>query len=564
MRIGRKWAAVGGLLCGVIVAIGIAATQRNNDHGKQTKMLSARPPRGVVLISIDTLRADHMSLYGYGRKTTPHIDAWAKNAIVFQQAVVQLPGTLPSHITMMTSLYPRQHGVYPPDHVLPADIKTVAECFKEAKFKTAAFTEGGYVSARYGFSRGFDTFKDNLLFWKDVLTEAENFLATLKPSDSFFLFLHTYQVHDPYEPPDEYRHLFVSPDMDFNFPHPPEGDFLTEINRGNLPTLPPAQVDALKALYDAEIRYMSDQFPRLLKALDLRGLRKHTMIMFTSDHGEEFMEHGRFVHEQLFAPTLRVPMIIEVPGWSGRREVKEVVETLDVAPTLLSYAGIPIPDQFVGTDLIATAGQTADQAATYSFSESFTDPEYAVQARLDGRDYKLILRDELEWEEEGWLVQTTDLVVHSNEPVFVLAAFHRPRRVSVYAQDQLVTVWDVSTELDEFRLPLPGPEDGFHSIRLVADTCDVPDEILGNGDKRCLSMLARKTATVPLNQVFVFDLQQDPAESNNIADEQPRLTARLLKQLNKQRDELNPVSQAVSVPLEPELEERLNALGYLN
>jgi len=128
-------------------------------------------PRGIILVSADTLGAGHIGLYGYGPDTSPTIDRWAENAIVFRNAFAQLPGTLPSHMSMMTGLTPRQHGVYPSKDMpmaLSTDIPTLAEYLNQGGYRTAGFTEGGYVAGVFGFNRGFDQFQDR--FSTEALT----------------------------------------------------------------------------------------------------------------------------------------------------------------------------------------------------------------------------------------------------------------------------------------------------------------------------------------------------------------------------------------------------------
>jgi len=349
----------------------------------------AGDPRGIVLVSADTLGADHLGAYGYGPGTSPNIDHWAGEAIVFRNAFAQLPGTLPSHMSMMTGLTPKQHGVYPSRNVpvsLSPTIPTLAEKLQQAGYRTAGFTEGGYVAGVYGFERGFDEYNYRFRCWTDVLEAAGEYIDSLDPDEPFFLFLHTYDVHDPYSPPEADRSRFDPPPGPLSIE--PKGSDLIKVNRGKL-AVTPEDVDQLRAMYDAEISFFDSQFPMLLELLGRRNIAGRTMLVFTADHGEEFMEHGRLAHETIYNPAIHVPLIIDVPGWQGRRDVQAMVELTDLPATILSWAGITAAD-IPGSDLLALAGAAADPDVSFAGSESYIDPHRVVAGRIDGRRLKLV------------------------------------------------------------------------------------------------------------------------------------------------------------------------------
>ena len=159
-------------------------------------------PRGAILISVDPLRADRLGLYGHPRPTSPFLDELARQAVVFDNAIVQVPGTLPSHMSIFTGLFPGEHGVRPPDDSLSPAIPTLPEVFQSHGFRTAGFTEGGFVSGRFGFARGFEHFDDSAAKIptdvEDTLARGIEFLSGLDRHERFFLLLHTYCVHDNY------------------------------------------------------------------------------------------------------------------------------------------------------------------------------------------------------------------------------------------------------------------------------------------------------------------------------------------------------------------------------
>ena len=169
------------------------------------------PTRGYILISLDTLGAAHLGGYGYERPTSPFLDRLSERATVFQNAVVQYPSTLVSHTSLFTGLYPQEHGVYPPNSSLSPEIETLPERMHREGFVTAAFTEGGYLGREDIFGRGFDDYEigsPTQRAIENTLGKGARFLERLGAEERFFLFLHTYSVHAPYEPLEEFREMF--------------------------------------------------------------------------------------------------------------------------------------------------------------------------------------------------------------------------------------------------------------------------------------------------------------------------------------------------------------------
>ena len=303
------------------------------------------PARGVILISLDTLRADHLGLYGYERPTSPFLDELATRGVVFEHAYAQFPSTLTSHMSMLTGLYPAEHGVYPPAGKLPPEIPLVAELLQAHGVRTAGHTEGGYVRGNFGFRRGFDEFDARDRAHDDsterTFRRGKRFLRSLEPADPFFLFLHTYSVHAPYEPPEPYRSQFWpgEPPADAFLPVPTN---LVAADRDNRPQSAEA-IDYYRALYDAEIRHLDDVLRDFFDELSALGLDERTTVIITSDHGEEFREHGRFNHDQLYAEVIRVPFLVVGPDIAARRSAR-VVELVDVTPTILELAGLDLAE----------------------------------------------------------------------------------------------------------------------------------------------------------------------------------------------------------------------------
>lgn len=325
----------------------------------------ADAPPNVLLVSIDTLRADHLSLHGYARPTSPHIDAWAaRSGVVFENAFAQAPWTLPSHVSMLTGLDPLRHGANY-DRPIPADLSMLAERLRDAGWATAAVTGGVYLHPRYGFDQGFDRYH----YWygapliQELDDAAERTRAYLREhaGEPFFLFLHTYAVHSPYwyraeyleqidgppipEPP---RNVNVHPlgnDSTRAFVHRHEPRWHGQ-NAPGEPRLLESELPAMIRLYDAGIRYADERVGAVLAELDALGLAENTLVIVTSDHGEMMGEHGEFSHASLRDPVLRVPLVMALPSrFPGGRRVGAQVRSIDIPPTVVDLLGLPaLPD----------------------------------------------------------------------------------------------------------------------------------------------------------------------------------------------------------------------------
>ena len=331
-------------------------------------------PNLVILISIDTLRADHLGCYGYDRATSPAIDAFAEGATVFTQAVAQAPSTLPSHASMLTSLYPEHHGAfYARRTALAPGVVTLADVLADNGFTTAAFTGGGQLSPEFGLTRGFDLYDAHPSGprFTNTVNSALQWLDQTAPAKAF-LFLHTYEAHHPYKPSTELLNLF-SPAYEGDLGDRISTKLLDSINRGER-EIDAADLAHIIAAYDAEILSVDRAFESLQRGLEERGLLENTMLVLTSDHGEEFAEHGAvgWHSHTLFDELLLVPLVIRFPhGWGGGREVPYQVRSIDIAPTILNALGKDVPGSFEGVSLLPLLRGSAQ------------DPELAALSQQD-------------------------------------------------------------------------------------------------------------------------------------------------------------------------------------
>lgn len=308
------------------------------------------PPRVFVVIVLDSVRADHTSLMGYGRRTTPELERLAREGRVFRQAFSTTSWTLPAHASLFSGRDLPGHGVLEPADRIGDGVPLLAEVFQKNGFATAAFTGGGFVSDHYGFHRGFQVYSNNPgnVFSMD---SAERVLRNFRHfadghwGEDLFVFLHTYQAHAPYKFPSRLRHA-VDPGLDGNLLGP--GNFLGGKKTAVFAALPDPVRRQLVGLYDTAIFY-ADQalLGGVVRYLKERGAWERATVAVASDHGEEFFEHGSWEHgRSLYGEVLRVPLVIKFAG-GRRRGVEDGLTSLaDLPALLLDGAGLEAPPGF--------------------------------------------------------------------------------------------------------------------------------------------------------------------------------------------------------------------------
>jgi arylsulfatase A-like enzyme len=304
----------------------------------------SRPPN-VLLISIDTLRQDHVSAYGYDRSTTPNLDRLAAEGAVFANAWSTSSWTLPSHISALTGLLPSVHQVEGQNDRLPEEIATLAETLARENYASAGFVSHVYLDGQYGFSRGFDEYVTRPTQIAEEVTEQALEWLDDHRRQPFFLFLHYFDPHADYAPPAGYAERF---DDDYQGPSVGEYGFLQRFEDPAMP-LPDEVARHVVALYDGEIRYTDDQIGRVLDRLREDGRLDDTIVAVFSDHGEEFKEHGSFGHGgTLYSEVTRVPLILRYPPriLPGTRVLSASVIS-DLPALISSLAGKTPEPQFV-------------------------------------------------------------------------------------------------------------------------------------------------------------------------------------------------------------------------
>ena len=339
-------------------------------------------PGNVILITLDTLRADHLPAYGYGGVETPYLDRFASDSVLFGNAVSHTPLTLPAHTSIMTGTYPFFHGVRNNGSFYASDaIQTAAEIYKAAGYDTAAFVSSFVLDSRFGLEQGFDVYDDDMVDgrqkhsifeFKDrlgentikrVLNWIEKRIAA-KAEKPFFLWVHLFDPHKEYLPPEPYFSKYAD------------------------------------NLYDGEIAYTDSQVGRLLDKLRVEGLYEDALIFITGDHGESLGEHGELTHSIfIYNATTWIPLIVKMPGqeYAGKN-VQNLVRHIDLLPTQLEILGLngvsegSLTGDIQGVSLLPLMeGDAADPLISYA--ESFLPYYYYKWSPLQSvqtGDYKYI------------------------------------------------------------------------------------------------------------------------------------------------------------------------------
>ena len=296
----------------------------------------AIPRPNIVVFLVDTLRADHLGLYGHERATSPNLDALSREAITFDDCSAQSSWTAPSVTSLFTGLGPEAHGVGDVDSSLVPDIETLAERLRSRGYHTAAFVANHVLRARLGYAQGFEDWNggdEKALFGKRPRPVVDRALQWLRSApEPFFLYVHILDPHDPYEPPELHWRPF-RPDA---YTGPRDTRVL-----GRSRNLGREELAFLRSAYEGEIHEADDAFGGLVEALRSCSFLDRSLLAFTADHGEEFDDHGRLGHaHSLYREVLRVPLVIRLPrGARGGERVEIPVQHVDLFSTLLAVSG---------------------------------------------------------------------------------------------------------------------------------------------------------------------------------------------------------------------------------
>jgi arylsulfatase A-like enzyme/Tfp pilus assembly protein PilF len=323
----------------------LGSCQSSGSKKAPAKTSAATPsPLNLVLVTIDTLRADRLGCYGYSKVKTPNLDALAQRGVLFENAISSAPLTAPAHASMFTGVYPTVHKVRDTGgFVLPSSQTTLAEILQARGWDTAAFVGASVLKKSFGFNQGFAVYDDQMpkpdanrevefpeRRAGDVVDRATRWLDS-QSGKPYFLWVHVFDPHSPYDPPPPFRQEYGG------------------------------------SLYDGEVAYTDQQLGRLFEAVAKKSKPENTLIAVLSDHGESLSEHGEFTHGIfLYDSTLRVPFLLAGPGIPAGLRVKPQVRNIDLLPTVLDLMGSPAPQGVQGASLAPTfTGKEAPAADSY-------------------------------------------------------------------------------------------------------------------------------------------------------------------------------------------------------
>jgi len=358
-----------------------------SDNSSATPAPVVAPP-SVVIISVDTLRADHLTPYGYDRETSPQLARFARDSVVFDQAYAAHTNTAPSHASMLTGAYPGTHGIRQNGMKLDPEIPTLAALLHDAGYATGAFVSGWTLTPHTGLDRGFDVYdarfsrsrRPGLESWK----QAERWLKkTAKAEKPFFLFFHMFEPHFAYEPPDEYALRFLPGQTALTVPVDTGLPGLMSKRR-----LSPKAIAEHTARYDGEVALADEIVGKVLHRLKRLGRLDNTLVIFTSDHGETLFERawiadhgGRAYDEQI-----HVPLMIRFPRAENRRKrVTAQVHHIDILPTVLDVLDREQPSRLPGRSLLQVARNRRQRVDTTRpvFSHARPEPERVPEIRAN-------------------------------------------------------------------------------------------------------------------------------------------------------------------------------------
>jgi arylsulfatase A-like enzyme len=380
---------------------------------------AASPPPGrpvasgtgwsVLLVTIDTLRPDHVGAYGYARPTSPNIDALAASGTLFENAYTYWPKTRGSFVAMMTGRRASRSGYSKTHPVLLDANATLASVLQEAGYDTVAAVDNANVAASLGYSKGFRVYQET---WEDAALPSEmdrtraitssgiRVLKVADPARPFFLWLHYVNPHTPYTPPPPYDSKFLGPETQTG----PRLPVVSGLHGGISHQWAVPGQDRLAyyvAQYDGEIAAVDAEVGRVVEALRSSAVRDSTVVVLTSDHGESLGEHGYFFDhgENLFDPSQRVPLIVAAPGSPKGRRSDVLASTLDVLPTILDAVKVSYPPDLAGHSLLRAldGGASAERSRLFAHNDrnlsATWDHRFKLVATPDGKGARLALFD---------------------------------------------------------------------------------------------------------------------------------------------------------------------------
>lgn len=513
----------------------------------------------VILISIDALRADHLGCYGYDRNTSPNIDKIAKEGIIFENHISQASWTVPSHASMFTSLYPFPLGLKNPVK-LNNEHTTLAEIMKDNGYTTIAFTDGGYMTDEFGFNQGFDVFNDEGGGLAEINGRVSRWINSSQKRP-FFLFIHTYDTHclSKDKPSKPYRYMFDK-EFEYNSSHYcGHVQDLTNVSGGELLYK--------NAIYDGAIYYTDVLIGDLFEELKKHGVYNKSIIIITSDHGEEIGDHGFFDHgHSLYDEIIHIPLIINYPDSknAAKKRVKTITRNIDIMPTILDFLNISFNGNLEGRSILPDVLYSefiSDQAAISILWGHLITVRYKNTIisfdRLNSSyssDLDKIKNENLSYSEDiidGIMYITQKQYFYCKEEDFLM---------QIEAQKEVFnkTIKEIKPILDSISCDMFNGTK-IQNVFLGDEQFEIIYDHIYSIRENNWKLIVSKN-----KQLELYNIMKDPYEKENLIKKERIVADRLMKKLYDLINSKKVNEESKDIFIQKKTLERLKSLGYIN
>lgn len=532
------------------------------------------PNANVILIVVDTLRADHLGCYGYIRNTSPGIDKIADEGIVFKNMVAQSSWTRAGTASILTGLYPKHHGANTRDDRLAEEISLLPEILGKHGYDSYGFVANGNAGAKVGFNQGykeFFTFRErikedpvNIHVRSNMVNETLlKFIRKLEQPTNNFIYVHYVDPHAPYIPGE--KHFSKDNQMTFTIDF-----FRSKASRLQKGDERNKVVAEMINAYDDEVLFNDKMIGHLIQTLKEKNMYSNSIIIITSDHGEEFFEHGWISHgHTLYDEQLKVPLIIRLPD-NIHKTSDEIANQVDIVPTILSLLEIPVPGHIDGRSLL----NNKKRPDPYSYAELHLDRK--IFSSIQTTKEKLIegIHFTKKKREYRWFRKRASIETSGQSLELIIRSFEKKRTIQVLLQEKLIQQLVIPHKRrKKFNIPLPvSPGKKIVTIKSLTP-CQVPAEIGKGKGTRCLAFCIFNSRNVKVNKIpeepsrEYYLLAKDPTEKDNLYNHKKFMNAiiKLSKKMKKflTGKRFNPANQK-KIEFDKEQLEALKALGYIN
>jgi hypothetical protein len=532
------------------------------------------PNANIILILIDTLRADHLGCYGYNRDTSPVIDSLAAEGIFFKTMRAQSSWTRSSTASILSGLYPKNHGANTRGERLAKAVQILPEILGLHGYRSYAFLTNGNVGQAVGFDQGYTKFfhfrerpqdvYPNIHVRSDEVNESlVKFIRQLKDTSRNFIYIHYSDPHEPHIPKVKNFSRANKTVFSMNWFEPESIQGLSEEQRLKF-------LREMINAYDDEIWYNDKMIGNVIQTLKETGMYSNSIILITSDHGQEFFEHKGLSHgKTLYEEQLNIPLIIRLP--SGiHKTVEELANQVDIVPTILDLLEIPIPGDIDGISLLKGRNSSAKP---FSYAELNLDKRSFFSIQTD--EGKLIEGVEKPVPEEGqfaWFKESAVLKTSAESLKLRIMSFRIKRRIQVWVDGQMINEFVITNVKQEYNIPLPKfPENKIVTIKSLTP-CESPTKY-GMEDKRCLAFSIFNSKNVNIKDIACeihkeyYALADDPGERDNLyySNKFKKFVMRFRNELNRYKSNRRFFySDKRPIKFDKDQIKALKALGYIN